>query len=201
MRLHRFTGICLGSAAVVLAITVLAFPAIAAAPEGPTRHHIVLDLGYTKLLSDDLKDDALGIDFTNAANATLEYRFSLTPIVDLAIDSRATASTDEAGGVDVTLTNSYFGPGVRVNGSGSIRPYGQANFYFVSEHVEVKQGGITVSGDESDIGFGLSGGIDITLSKLLSMPLEVHYLNAKPQDDVSGVGFSVGLAFNFGAMQ
>ena len=201
MDLRRFTGICPGSAAIVLATMVLGSPAIAAAPEGPTRHHIVLDLGYTKLLSHDLKDDVLGIDFTNAANATLEYRLSLTPMVDLAIDSRATASTDNTGGVDVTLTNSYFGPGVRMNGSGSIRPYGQANFYLVSEHVELKQGGVTISGDESGVGFGLAGGIDIPLSGLLSLPLELHYLNAKPQDDVSGVGFSVGLEFNFGAMQ
>jgi hypothetical protein len=169
-------------------------------PAHAQRHHIALGLGYTKLLSDDLKDESIGVDFTNAGNGGLGYRYSVNQKVDVTIDSDATVSGDSANGVDLTLTNSFFGPGVRYNLSESgARPFLQANFYWVSENIELEQGGVTVSSSESGAGFGLAGGFDISASRLISFPLKVHYLYGKPADDVSGVGFNAAIAFNFGA--
>jgi hypothetical protein len=165
-----------------------------------TRHHITLGLGYSKLSSEDLKDDALGIDFSNAANGILAYRYSLNSAWDLCLDSRGTVSTDTQSGVDLTLLNSFFGPGVRWNAPGTARFFGQANFFFVSESGEAEQGGVKLSFSESGTGFGVFGGLDFPVSALLSIPVEVGYIYAKPADDVSGFGASVGLTFNFGAM-
>ena len=190
-----------GGVSLVLATMVagaLLAPAVATAA---TRHHIGLSLGYTKLLSDELKDEAAGIDFTNAGNGILGYRFSLTPMIDLCIESRATVSTDSEAGVDLTLTNSYVGPGVRVNGTGVGHPFGQVSVLFASEEFEAEQGGLKISGSESGVGFAVAGGVDMPVSPLLSVPIELHYLYAKPEDDVSGLGLSVGLTFNFGLMQ
>ena len=167
-----------------------------------TRHHITIGLGYSKLTSNDIKDDAFGIDFSNAGNGVFAYRYTLNPTIDLTVDTRGTASTDSQQGVDLWLLNSFFGPGVRWNPAvGGARLYLQGNFFFSNEEVEIQQGGATLSASEGGTGFGLFGGVDIPLSNLLSMPLEVNYIYAKPADDVSGVGVTIGLTFNFGQMQ
>ena len=184
----------------VLLIATFALSAVLIAPaHAQTRHHISFGLGYAKLLSNDMKDEFTGIDFTNAAHAGLAYRYSLTPEIDLSFDSQATASQDEFAGVKLTLTNSFVGPGVRLYATmASPRPFVQANVFFVREKAEAEHNGVKVTGSETGAGFGITGGIDIQMSPLLSLPLTVHYLNAKPADDVSGLGFNVALAFNFG---
>jgi opacity protein-like surface antigen len=166
-----------------------------------TRHHITIGLGYTKLPSSDLKDDALGMDFSNAANGVLAYRYTLNPAIDLTLDSRGTASSETLNGADLWLLNSFFGPGVRWHPmTGTSRLYLQGNFFLVSEQIDIEQNGVTVSSSESGTGFGLAGGVDIPLSRLLSLPLEANYTYGKPADDVSGFGLTIGLAFNFGVM-
>jgi len=175
-----------------------------------TRHHITIGAGYTKLLSDDVKDDAIGVDFSNAANGVFAYRYTLNSAIDLTIDSRGTASTQAARGtvsnqtaqgVDLWLLNSFFGPGVRWHpATGGARLYLQGNVFLVSEEIEAEQSGVKFSSSESGAGFGIAGGLDIPLSTLLSLPLEVNYNSAKPADDVSGLGFTIALAFNFGKM-
>src|SRR5262245_18423817 len=166
-----------------------------------TRHHITLGLGYSKLPSDDLKDDVLGIDFSNAGNGILSYRYSLNSAWDLCLDSRGTISTDSQSGVDLTLMNSFFGPGERWNAPGVARLFGQANFFFSSESAEAEQGGVKVSADESGTGFGIFGGLDFPVCALLSIPVELGYIYSKPADDISGFGATVGLTFNFGVMK
>ncbi len=166
-----------------------------------TRHHITLGLGYSKLPSNDLKDETIGIDFSNAGNGVLSYRYSLNSAWDLCLDSRGTVSTDSQAGVDLTLLNSFFGPGVRWNAPGTMRFFGQASAFLVSENAEAEQGGVKVSSSKSGGGFGVFGGLDFTVSKLLSIPVELGYIYAKPADDVSGFGATVGLSFNFGEMK
>ena len=197
--MDRNLAIRLGKCVVVIAAACACSVAMTASADAQTRHHISIGIGYSKLLSDDLKDESLSVDFTNAAHAGLAYRYSLNPQVDLTIDSQATVSTDNVAGVDLTLTNSFFGPGVRYNmASDSPRPFLQANVFYVSETAEAEQGGVRISGSDSGAGFGLTGGIDIRMTPLLSLPITVHYLEGKPADDVSGIGFNIALAFNFG---
>ena len=188
------------------AIPALALLAVAAtlAPRSAiadTRHHITLGLGYSKLPSDDLKDDALGIDFSNAGNGVLSYRYSLNSTWDLCLDSRGTVSTDSQSGVDLTLLNSYFGPGLRWNAPGTARFFGQASFFYASESAEAEQGGVKISSSDGGAGFGVFGGLDFPVSQLLSIPVELGYIYAKPADDVSGFGGTGGLSFNSGVIK
>jgi hypothetical protein len=107
---------------------------------------------------------------------------------------------DEDFGIDVEYEHdtSYFGPGVRwSSGEGSVRPYLQANVFFVTETARVDFGEFSSEVDEDGAGLGLMGGADIRLSRLLSLPLEASYLYGKPESDVSSLGMSVGLTFNF----
>jgi hypothetical protein len=184
-----------------LALLVAAATFAPRAAIGDTRHHITLGLGYAKLPSNDLKDDSIGLDFSNAGNGILAYRYSLNSSWDLCLDSRGTASTDTQSGVDLTLLNSFFGPGVRWNAPGTARFYGQASFFFASENAEAEQGGVKISASESGTGFGIFGGLDFPVSPLLSIPVEVGYMYSKPADDISSFGATVGLTFNFGVMQ
>jgi len=184
---------------------VLALPGAASAEN--RKHHISLNFGYQKFLSDDLKPivDLGGgptqLDFTNAGVATLAYRFSLRPNLDLTLDARAAASMDEVGGIDVTLSNSYFGPGIRLVGQGEgARPFVQASFFLVSEEIEFEYQDVTVTADESGVGFGVFAGVDIRASNLISIPIQGEFVYAKPEDDVTGIGASVGITFNFGQL-
>ena len=184
---------------------VLALPGAASAEN--RKHHISLNFGYQKFLSDDLKPTVdLGggptqLDFTNAGVATLAYRFSLRPNLDLTLDARAAASMDEVGGIDVTLSNSYFGPGIRLVGQGEgARPFVQASFFLVSEEVEFEYQDVTVSADDSGIGFGVFAGVDIRASNLISIPIQGEFVYAKPEDDVRGIGATIGITFNFGQL-
>jgi hypothetical protein len=100
-----------------------------------------------------------------------------------------------------THTTSYFGPGVRFAGAtGGVRPFVQANVYFARETVRIEFGNAGSDASENGAGFGIAGGADIRLSRLLSLPIEANYLYAKPENDASSLGMLIGLTFNFGVM-
>lgn len=188
------------------ALVVLALPGAASAES--RKHHISLNGGWQKFLSDDLEPivDLGGgptqLDFTNAGVGALNYRFSLREHLDLTLDTRAAVSRDEVGGVDVTFTSSYFGPGIRLVGrGGGARPFVQASFLLVSEEVEFEYQNVTVTTDDSGVGFGIFAGVDIRASDLISIPIAAEFVYAEPADDVTGIGGTIGITFNFGAMR
>ncbi|MGE5180217.1 MAG: outer membrane beta-barrel protein [Bacteroidota bacterium] len=183
----------------ILSLGLALFLPLRSARAENTRHHITLGLGYQKYLGRDLKSDEVGVDFTNAAWGSVSYRFSVRPNLDLTLDTRGAVSTDQLNGVDLTLTNSYFGPGIRLVGANEgTRPYIQANIYTVDEEIELAENGSKVSVSKSAVGFGVCGGVDIRASRLLSIPIEVGYTYSKPADTLRGLGGTVGLTFNFG---
>src|SRR6185503_13533498 len=138
-------------------------------------HHITLALGYEKHLSDDLKDEPNGIDFTDCGYGAFAYRISLQRNLDLTADFRGTTHSDDFGGVELKLTNTFFGPGIRfVSPNEGMRPYVQANFLFVREQIETESGGVTVTAHENGAGFGVCGGGAIRAGNLLSIPIEVN---------------------------
>lgn len=193
----------------VFALMLLAVALPGSASAENRKHHIGLTFGYQKFLSDDLKPvvDIGGsgptqLDFTNAGVASLAYRFSLSPSLDLTLDMRAAASLDEVGGIDVTLTNSYFGPGIRLVGQNEgVRPFVQASFFFVDEELEFEYSNLRITASESGVGFGVFAGADIRASNLISIPIQGEFVYAKPEDDVTGIGASVGVTFNFGELR
>ncbi len=163
------------------------------------RHHIGIELGYFKAVSGDLKFDDL--DFTNAALVDLQYRFSLNELLDLAADLRNWSSYQDLGGASMTVNSSFFGGGVRVNVPGkAARPYLQVNFYAVTERASGEYEYYRFETDigKTALGFGINGGVDVDVTDLISIPIEVMYLFGEPGDDVSGIGFALGLNFNFG---
>jgi outer membrane protein with beta-barrel domain len=177
------------------------------------KHHITVAIGYQSFLSDDLQDGPGGLDFTGASSGTLAYRISLSPKFDLTIDGVSTYESHSGtsviaypffGPVDVeyTMLNSFFGPGVRwIAPREGIRPFAQANVYIVSESVRADYGSLDATTSDVSAGFGLSAGLDVRLSKLLSFPVEANYMYGKPRDDLSTMGFNFGLTFNFGEMK
>jgi opacity protein-like surface antigen len=189
-----------GSRIAVLAILVLIALALAQTSHAQfARHHIGIEAGYFKAASSDLKSG--DVDFTNGILLGVHYRFSMNELLDLAADLRNWSSSQSFGAATATVNTSFFGGGVRVNVPGkAARPYIQANFYAVTEQVSAEYENYRF---ESDIGgtafgFGVNGGIDVDVTDLISIPIEVMYLFGEPGDDVSGIGFALGVNFNFG---
>jgi hypothetical protein len=188
------------TAAVLGLFILLVLPGLARAEN--RKHHLGFALGYEKHLSDDLKDETIGIDYTDAGYGAIAYRLSVLSNLDLTLDARGTTHIDNINGIDLTLSTGFFGPGIRlIAPNEGLRPYMQANFFLVSESIEAEQAGVKVSSDENGVGFGISGGIDIHASNLLSVPIEVNYMYGKPADDISGIGANIGLTFNFGQLK
>ncbi|HKO22712.1 MAG TPA: hypothetical protein VJX91_08650 [Candidatus Eisenbacteria bacterium] len=166
------------------------------------KHHLGFALGYEKHLSDDLKEESIGIDYTQAGYGAIAYRLSVMSNLDITLDARGTTHSDTIGGVDLTMSTGFFGPGIRlISPNEGLRPYMQANFFLVSESLEAEVGNTKTTTDENGAGFGISGGVDIHASNLLSIPIEVNYMYGKPADDISGIGANVGLTFNFGQLK
>lgn len=104
-------------------------------------------------------------------------------------------------GTDLTLTTSYFGPGLRlVSPTEGLRPFVQGNFFVATEEINAEENNVKVSTSKTGVGFGISAGVDIRASNLLSVPIEANFMYGKPSDDISGLGLSAGLTFNFGGM-
>ena len=182
----------------IAASCLLAGPAQAA----NKKNHLTLALGYEKLLSDDLKDEPAGIDFTDCGYGAFAYRFSINSNLDLTVDFRGVTHSDDIGGGNLKMTSTYWGPGLRIiSPNEGTRPYVQANFLFVREQIDLESGGVTVTSHDGGAGFGVCGGVDIRAGNLLSVPIEVNYMYGKPGDDVSGVGINAGLTFNFGELK
>ncbi|MGH7724726.1 MAG: hypothetical protein ACREOU_04795 [Candidatus Eiseniibacteriota bacterium] len=172
-------------------------------------HHITLGVGYAKLLSDDMDPDnqSGGMDFTDSGAGVLAYRISVARNFDAVFESRGTISASEVSLVsatetinqDWTFTTSWFGPGLRLHASeGNLRPYAQLNFYYAQETFSVDSGSTTTSTSEGGVGFGVFSGVDIGVSRLISIPVEIAYLYADPAHNISSFGGTAGVTFNFG---
>jgi hypothetical protein len=186
----------LRTCAVCVWVAVLAAPATAQRPD-----HETFTLGPTRLLSNQLKIESLGIDLTNAFNGALSIRHALNERVDLSIDLdwlTADASPREFDDADFALANVLAGPGVRYFPTrSSLRPFVQANVFYVSESISLTQFGTSFSAHKRGAGFGLMGGIELLASHSFSVPIVVQYHYARPADDVSGVSFMAGGSINF----
>jgi len=173
-----------------------------------TRHHLGIGVGYYELTSDQLHvhatsstgEDLGDIDLRTALFGLLRYRYSVTPLIDLTLEGRGTVRKDSVPTIpgESQLKTYWIGPGVRLSfASEGIRPYAQATIYSVTEDLEF---GGNPSRSETGPGFGVFAGAEVRATNLLSVPLEVGYTYGRPDHDVSGIGGSVGLAFNFGQL-
>ena len=104
------------------------------------------------------------------------------------------------------MTGGFVGPGIRVHAldrtkGGRLIPYLQGNVYLAAG--EDVKGRANVSERLSDygvVGLGLSGGVDVIVSRLVSFPIEATLFGNVGDDeidDLSAFGLSVGVNFNF----
>ena len=92
------------------------------------------------------------------------------------------------------MAGGFIGPGIRVHASKGttgrkVVPYLQGNVYYVQEML----GEPDVLYENGGIRFGLSGGVDLEVTRLISFPIEVTYIGngGGGLDDLSGFGVSV----------
>jgi len=123
------------------------------------------------------------------------FAMAATPRVSLSFDVRsfeveqrlpATSSSEPP-----RLNVLAWGPGVRRTvGSGSLRPFLQANVLVLTEDLD----GAANDGSHQSVGLGLLAGADVHLTDALSIPIAATILLGKPRNDVSSVGLVAGLA-------
>ena len=175
------------------------------AAEEPHRSHITLAGGYEDYVRDNFENDGL----EGATLGHLGFRYSLRSGFDICFEFRGTWASegvppppgyteDAEGSVSMLWT----GGGVRLSGKGSgPRPYGQLNLYFVTQHQKIEFGGnreFEHLRKNNGAGLGAQAGVDIPVSDLLSIPIELNVLTGSAGGSFTGYGASVGLAFNFG---
>lgn len=165
------------------------------------KHHVGAQVGIFNPSTDVIELGNLGFRLERSDGQTiLRYRYSLDPRIDLVTELRywiGRGPTTASG--EAKVAGGFIGPGVRIhppktNGR-RVVPYLQGNVYYVQQmlgepEVLYKNGGI---------GFGLSGGVDIEVIRLISIPIEFSYVGnvGGGFDDLSGFGVSVGVDFNF----
>ena len=165
------------------------------------RHHIGIQLAVLDPATDVIALGNLGLAVEGVTALTvLNYRYSLNPRIDVDFDIRYWVRRWMApASPTIELTPSVFGPGLRLYGLTRTRgkrviPYIQGNIYYVREDLRASERLI-----ESGIGFGLSGGADLGIGRLISIPIEATYIGTGGDaiDDLSGFALSVGVNFNF----
>jgi len=167
------------------------------------RHHVSFGfLGYFKSTSGDF--ELPGFDLSQGTGQYLNYRYSFDKNVDLAVDVRGWTSDEEVNGLKGEVTAGGVGIGLRYNlgsAGGRLFPYIQGNVYSATEEYKLSYAGLSITGNNNEdpaLGFGVNGGVEIKLGKLISIPIEANYLYGKPLDDISGYGVTGGISFNWG---
>lgn len=172
-------------------------------PTGPRgdlrRHHVGLQLGLFNPSTDAIGLGNMGLVLDRSDGQTIvRYRYSVNPRVDLVAELRywvgrgLTARSEAA-----KVSGGFLGPGLRIRPWNGQRrravPYLQGNLYYASEMLGEPE--IRVA---HGIGFGLGGGVDIMVTRRISIPVEAAYVaSSGVVDDLSGVGVSAGVSVSF----
>ncbi|MCI0405160.1 MAG: outer membrane beta-barrel protein [candidate division Zixibacteria bacterium] len=200
-----------------------------------SKHHIGIEGGYFRITNDKFENPFTGLSLRNNGIGGIHYRFTVGGVVDLVLQARQTFASDsfeviyfpgypasQLLDVQGKLSNTFLGAGFRLNAPVShLRPYLQGNLYFVRQKLDTEKYNIVVKDDENTLGIGAAAGIEIFISRMISIPFEFYIANANfPEKyilltdtngyivgyipnagiDISGFGISVGLTFNFGRM-
>lgn len=187
--------------ALVLATVMASSAAEAQPPAGasePRRHHLGVQLGVFNPSTEVVELGDLGFRLEWSDGQTvLRYRYSLNPRIDLVAELRYwTGRGPTATSGKGKVSGGFIGPGIRVHPSkaGRALPYLQGNLYYAQEMLGAP--GVLY---EHGIGFGLSGGVDLEWTGLISIPIEATYVasGGGGLDDLSGFGLSMGINFSF----
>ena len=204
---RRRVGLLVGHS-LVLGTVIASTPAAAQPPAGDVipehelrTHHIGFQMGLLNPSTEIVGLGNPGLDVEgNRFLAVLNYRYSLNSFVDLTGDLRSWGGPwTTPASQHVKLGVYLVGPGMRLYGLNRttdrrVMPYLQGNIYHVEEELVTSE---RLAGH--GIGFGLSGGVDLNMSRLISIPIEATYIGTSGDDidDLSGFGFSLGVNFSF----
>ena len=171
-------------------------------PEHELRaHHIGIQMGLLNPSTDVVELGNPGLDVEgNTFLVVLNYRYSLNSFIDLSGDLRSWGGPRTTPASQHVKLGVYcIGPGLRVYGLNRttdrrVMPYVQGSIYYVQEELITFERLV-----DHGIGFGLSGGVDLNMSRLISIPIEATYVGTSgdDMDDLSGFGLSVGVNFSF----
>ena len=185
----------------------IALPPFAAADERD-RFHAWLLAGPTFLLDGNLRFGNLSFPTSSTAlelpagdnpkgaipQFDAGFAIAATPKVSLSFDVRnfEVEQRNPANRLEpFRLSVLAWGPGVRRTvGSGSLRPFLQANVFVLTEDLS----GSGDSGSHQGVGFGLLAGADVHVTDALSIPIAATVLLGQPRSEVSSVGLVAGLA-------
>ncbi len=188
-----------------LAVAALAVAGLAACARPSVagdlkRLHLTIAVGSTAQPSADLRLQDLGLDFRNALNVSLESRWSINERWDVTLvaqDNEAEEKPEGFEDAEMTLSSWFDGLGLRWYPTrSSLRPFVQAEVHYVRETIGLRQFGDWQAHGRSGAGAGLAAGVELLATWRFSIPVKVQALFAKPAENVSGVGFNVGLTYN-----
>jgi|GEM_PF-1637066 len=166
------------------------------------RHHISLSwYGFSTISSKDLNYSYL--DASAGEGGFFNYRYSFSKHIDLAVDGRAHISDAHDDSfqyfIKSEIYHSGFGVRYNFNHHWHIFPYLQGNIYRTqfklnsrSVHYIFQEPNAFWSSSGEEWSFGLNAGADIRLGKLISIPVDITYVNSTPNLDFTGEKVVVG---------
>ena len=112
--------------------------------------------------------------------------------VCIVVESMYSMGEDVVNGIDIEVatTELFLGAGKTWSPNSTIRPYVRAGINFASAEEKASSGYITLSANESGIGYALSGGVYWTISQHFNLGLGVRY--SKATIDFSGIDIEAG---------
>lgn len=186
---------------------------VLAAPSGysSAQHFVTITGGYARFLGDVRpgystptgtdQSASTRANFSDAAEFGARYRYAIRRGTEVfgEFDRIKISGTDTIVGVNGTYVlhlahrSDSWGAGVRTSDlEGRIRPFFQAGLVLAREW----------SGDEAslqllgtNLGFGAATGMDIGISRSLSVPVELAFRFAAPLDEVTTLGLRTGLTW------
>ncbi len=176
------------------------------ATEGPRRHHAGFQVGVFNNSADAFNLGAAGLrDEGRTFFGGFNYRYSVSPFIDFTLHGvhwlgQWTMPESQR----VELGAAFVGPGLRVHAwdrtkGRTVIPFFQTSIYFVQERLSFDQRR-SATLTENGMGVGLGGGLEVVVSRRISIPIEVAYFAATGGadiDDLSGLGLSWGVTVRF----
>ena len=122
--------------------------------------------------------------------------------VSIVVESMYSMGDDAVNGVDIEVvtTELFLGAGKTWTPNPSIRPYVRAGINFASVEQEASNGYLSVSVNESGVGYALSGGVYWTISQHFNLGLGARYSKATVEfddEDVEAGGTHSGLILGY----
>ena len=142
---------------------------------------------------DDLLDEILGTGY----GLSVFGNRNLGPNTDLFVSGGRNWADGNDAGIEVDLSSTYVGGDIIhfLSPSEPVNPYFHAGLTLVEAEVELSGPAGRFSTDDSEIGFGLGGGIEFDTTENVTSSIGISYFNIDSEDSI-GVGGFLAYWFN-----